>query len=99
MANSVDPDQTAPIGAAVLGPHFLLVYFNLPVMLGNYLQQTSSADYIFRSSLPKHYLNPNKRTLKIYFVRPDIIKSHEYIFQTIKLHTVNPRNFYETLQI
>ena len=30
-----------------MGPHFLLVYLNLPVMLGNYFQQTTSAD-IFR---------------------------------------------------
>ena len=33
---------------SVLGPHFLLVCLNLPVMLGNYLQQTTSADNIFR---------------------------------------------------
>ena len=33
---------------SVLGPHFLLVYLNLPVMLGSYLQQTPSADNIFR---------------------------------------------------
>ena len=39
MANSVDPDQTAPIG---LGP------LNSSVMLANYLQQTTSADDIFR---------------------------------------------------
>ena len=41
MANSVDPDQTAPVlllqEQSVLGPHFLLVYLNLPVILGNYL--------------------------------------------------------------
>ena len=43
MANSVDPDQTA-----VLDPQILLVYFISPVMLGNYLQQTTSADDIFR---------------------------------------------------
>ena len=45
MANSVNPDQTAPIGS---GPHFLYVYLNSPVMFGNYLQQTTSADEIFR---------------------------------------------------
>ena len=28
--------------------HTLLVYLNLPIMLGNYLQQTTSADDIFR---------------------------------------------------
>ena len=43
MTNSVDPDQTAPIGAVCSG--FLL---NLSVILGNYLQQTISADDIFR---------------------------------------------------
>ena len=47
MENSVDPDQTAP-EQSVLGPHFLLVYLNSSVMLGNYLQQTTSADDIFR---------------------------------------------------
>ena len=48
MANSVNPDQTAPKGAVCSGPHFLPVYLNLLVMLGNYLQQTTSADNIFR---------------------------------------------------
>ena len=53
MANSVDPDQTAPIGAVYMeqsnrGPHFLLLYLNSPVMLGDYLQQWTSADNIFR---------------------------------------------------
>ena len=48
MANGVIQDQTAPIGHSVLGLHFLLVYFNSPVMLGNYLLQTTSADDIFR---------------------------------------------------
>ena len=43
MANSVNPDQTAPIG-----PNFLLVYLNSPVMFGNYLQLKTSADDIFR---------------------------------------------------
>ena len=48
MANNVTPNQTAPIEATLLGPHFFLVYLNLPVMFGNYLQQTTSADDIFR---------------------------------------------------
>ena len=48
MANSVNPDQTAPIGVAVLGPHVLLVYLNSPIMFGKCLQQTTSADDIFR---------------------------------------------------
>ena len=48
MANSVDPDQTAPKEQSDLGPPFLLPYLNLSVMLGNYLQQTTSADVIFQ---------------------------------------------------
>ena len=48
MANSVDPDQTAPIGAVCSGSTFFASLLNLSVMLGNYLQQTTSADDIFR---------------------------------------------------
>ena len=50
MANSVDPDQTAPIciGAVSSGSTLFASILNSSVMLGNYLQQTSSADDIFR---------------------------------------------------
>ena len=49
MANSVDPDQTAPIGAVCSGSVlFASILLNLSVMLGNYLQQTTSAVDIFR---------------------------------------------------
>ena len=41
MANSVDPDQTA-------GSRLFALILNSSVMLGNYLQQTTSADDIFR---------------------------------------------------
>ena len=47
MANSVDPDQTPPIGAVCLGSKLFASIFNLSVKLGNYLQQTTSADDIF----------------------------------------------------
>ena len=47
MANSVDPDQTAPIGAVCSGS-MLFASILSSVMLGNYLQQTTSADNIFR---------------------------------------------------
>ena len=47
MANSVDPDQTAPIGAVFYGSTLFASILNSP-MLGNYLQQTTSADDIFR---------------------------------------------------
>ena len=48
MANSVDPDQTAPIKAVSSGSTLIGSILNSPVMLGNYLQQTTSADDIFR---------------------------------------------------
>ena len=48
MANSVDPDQTAPIGVVCSGYMLFASILNLSVMLGNYLQQTTSADNIFR---------------------------------------------------
>ena len=48
MANSVDPDQTAPTGAVCSGSTLFASILNSSVILGNYLQQTTSADYIFR---------------------------------------------------
>ena len=48
MASSVDPDQTAPVGAVCSGSTLFASIFNLSVMLGNCLQQTTSADNIFR---------------------------------------------------
>ena len=44
MANSVDPDQTAPIGAVCSVVTLFASILNLSVMLGNYLQQTTAAD-------------------------------------------------------
>ena len=47
MANSVDPDQSAPIGVCSGSMLFASIH-NLSVLLGSYLQQTTSADNIFR---------------------------------------------------
>ena len=44
MANSVDPDQTAVCSGSTLFASIL----NSPVMLGNYLQLTTSSDDIFK---------------------------------------------------
>ena len=48
MANSVEPDQTAPIGAVCFGSTLFAYILNSSVMLGNTLQQTTSADDILR---------------------------------------------------
>ena len=48
MANSVEPDQTAPKGAVC---SVATLFASIPissVILGNYLRQTTSADDIFR---------------------------------------------------
>ena len=51
MANSVDPGQTAPIGAVCSGSTLFASVLNSAVMLGSYLQQTTSADDIFSLAL------------------------------------------------
>ena len=48
MANCVDPDQTSLIGLVCSGSTLFASILNLSVILGNYLQQTTSADEIFK---------------------------------------------------
>ena len=47
MANSVDPGQTASIGAVCSGSTLFASILNSSVMLGNYLQQTTFSDVFF----------------------------------------------------
>ena len=47
MTNSVDPDQTASIGAVCSGSMLFASILNSSVMLGNYLQQTKFSDAFF----------------------------------------------------
>ena len=44
----MDRDQTAPVGAVCSGSTLFASILNSSVMLGNYLQQTTSADGILR---------------------------------------------------
>ena len=44
----MDPDQTAPIGAVCSVSTLFASIRNSSVMIGNHLQQTTSADNIFR---------------------------------------------------
>ena len=48
MANSLDTDQTAPIGAVCSGSTLFPSISNWSVVLGNSLLQMTSADNIFR---------------------------------------------------
>ena len=43
----MDPDQTAPIGVDCSGSTLFASILNSSVMLGNYLQQVTSADITF----------------------------------------------------
>ena len=47
MANSVDQDQTALIGAVCSGSTLFASILNSSVMLGKYLQQTTFSDEFF----------------------------------------------------
>ena len=52
MANSVDPDQTAPIGAVCPGSTLFASILNLSVMFCNYLQQKKTfSDAFFLGAL------------------------------------------------
>ena len=43
----MDPDQTALVGAVCSGSRLFASILNLSVIIGNYLQPTTSADNIF----------------------------------------------------
>ena len=66
MANSVDPDQTAPIGAVCYGSTLFASILDSSVMLGNYLQQTTSADDIFRCIFSWRFKGFKKTCFKTY---------------------------------
>ena len=51
MANSVDPDQTAPIGAVYSGSTLFASILISSVMLGNYLQQRTWQMHFFLAAL------------------------------------------------
>ena len=52
MANSMDSDKTAPIGAVCSVSTLFASILNSSVLLGNYLQQTTSADDILDAFFP-----------------------------------------------
>ena len=89
MANSVDPDETAPIiGAVCSGSSMFASILNLSVMLGNYLQQTTFSDAFFswRLGLILHIQN-QKEHHKIFLSEPTVlsmkIPSHGYSFHSL----------------
>ena len=77
MANNVDPDQTAPIGAVYSGSTLFAYVLDSSVMLGNYLQQTTSADDIFRC---------------IFFLGALRVKEMPAFVQAVAMNTVTQRH-------
>ena len=73
MANSVDPGQTAPIGAVCSGSTLFASILNSSVMLGNYLQQKNSADDIFRSIV--YALTVNRLTPPHFLISFEVIRT------------------------
>ena len=63
MANSVDPDQTAPTGAVCSGSMLFASILNSSIMFGNFLQQTSADNILrcifFLGALRVHLLQKN----------------------------------------
>ena len=56
MANSVDPDQTAPIGVVCSGSTLFASILNSSIMLGKYFQQTTFSDAFFLSALRVNFM-------------------------------------------
>ena len=78
MVNSVYPEQTAPIGAVCSGSTLFASKLNSSVMLGNYLQQTTSADDIFRC---------------IFFLALEGLRFHLLLYMSTVLLLLNERFF------
>ena len=55
MTNSVDPDQTASIGAVCSGSTLFASILNSSVILRNYLQQNTSVDDFSRGHFQVHF--------------------------------------------
>ena len=62
MANSVDPDQTAPLGAVCSGSTLFASILNSSALLGNYLQQTTFSEAFFLGALRVKHQTKQKQT-------------------------------------
>ena len=66
MANSVDPDQTAPIGTVCSESTLFASMLNSSVMLSNYLHQTTSADDISRCIFSWRFKSNESKCTHVY---------------------------------
>ena len=63
MANSVDPDHTAPIGAVCYGSMLFASILNSSVMLGNFLQQTTFQMHFKGQYRPRYVQDASEKQL------------------------------------
>ena len=82
MANSVDPDQTALIGAVCSWSTLFVSIINSSVILGNFLQQTLSAD-IFRCIFFLDALRVKPVSIQLYPCKPNEISKCYQLDQSI----------------
>ena len=85
MANSVDPDQTAPIGAVCSGSTLFASILNSSVMLGNILQ---------RRHFQMHFFGTLRVVLFVFLFDcnnswPQIVETYNSIINTKRVGTLN----------
>ena len=86
----MDPDQTAPIGAVCSVSTLFASILNLSVLFGNYLQQMTSADNIFRCIFFLGALRDKNvvRFLKFYLLFVIFLKMFQIVFALL-IHCQN----------
>ena len=100
MANSVDPDQTAPIGAVCSGSTLFASILNSSVMLGKFF----AADDFSRQPFQMHFFGALRVNSHIYCIvarRPDerCLSHCMYFYQVnMMLHLLNGVDDVESTQ-
>ena len=80
MANNVDPDQTAPIGAVCSGSTLFASIFNSSVIIGNHLQKKTSETTFSDAYFSCHFKGCN--LLHLYHV---LTRITEFVRRTLHI--------------
>ena len=96
----MDPDQTAPIGAVCSGSTLFASILNSSVMLGNYFQQTTTADDIFRCIFflgalrVKTNKKPNE-TLRYRYVGKSVLALQDELLRSVFVRRLSVNFFFK----
>ena len=96
MANSVDPDQTVPIGTVCFGSTLFASILNYSVILCKYLQQTTAADDICRCFFFLGALRVN--FLCLYWLQEGTARTASVSADSFKMVTLTATSFLEKLK-